>query len=117
MKQAFYGLHQEPRAWYDRFSLYIVSLAFFCGMADTSFFINHHSQCIIFLSSYADGIILTDSNPHVLTKLLTLLGCAFAMKDLGPLHFFSLVWRSNHLMAACLLIKLNMPQIYYIVLR
>ena len=63
-------------------------MGFFCSAADTSLFISHHSQGTILLLLYVDDIILTKSNPHSFTRLINLLGSEFAMKDMGPLHYF-----------------------------
>lgn len=37
---------------------------------------------------YVDDIIVIGDNPSFLSHFLRTLGSAFAMKDLGPLHYF-----------------------------
>ena len=52
-----------------------------------------HSSCIIreltaYLLLYVDDIILTASTPDLLQRLTAHLRDEFALKDLGPLHYF-----------------------------
>lgn len=67
LKRALYDLRQDPRAWFDRFSLYLLSLGFSCGIEDTSVSVNHNSEGTILLLVYVDDIILTGNNPHPLS--------------------------------------------------
>jgi hypothetical protein len=40
------------------------------------------------LFSYVDDIIITSSHPAAISQLISDLHESFALKDLGPLHFF-----------------------------
>lgn len=88
LKQTLYGLRQAPRAWFDRFSTYILSLGFFCSSVDSSLFICHNSLGTLILLLYVDDIILIGSNPTFLDNFIQKLKAEFAMKDLGFLHYF-----------------------------
>lgn len=88
LKKALYGLRQAPRAWFDRFSVFLLSVGFFCSSAHSSLFICHGQQGTIFLLLYVDDIILTGNNPSSLTWVLRRLNQEFAMKDLGYIHYF-----------------------------
>jgi histone deacetylase 1/2 len=55
---------------------------------DTSLFIYNKSGIIIVVLVYVDDIIVTSSSNKAITALLQDLGSAFALKDLGDLHFF-----------------------------
>ena len=88
LRKALYGLKQAPRAWYQRFAVYISSLGFISSRSDSSLFTFHHDLETIYLLLYVDDIILTASNPSLITRFITRLSSDFAMTDLGLLSFF-----------------------------
>ena len=88
MRKAIYGLRQAPRAWYTKFTAYLLELGFEISKADPSLFVLQTASIITYLLLYVDDIILTGNNPGFITTLLTQLGSKFAIKDLGHLHYF-----------------------------
>ena len=88
LKKAIYGLKQAPRAWFDRFSLFLLQIGFFCSKENSSLFVLHCAQGTILLLLYVDDIILTSSNPELLSCLIFKLSKEFSMTDLGPIHYF-----------------------------
>jgi hypothetical protein len=84
---SLYGLKQAPRAWYSSFASYLVSLGIVEAKSDTSLFIHQHGDDTIYLL-YVDDIMLTASSGTLLQHAIATLQREFAMKDLGPLHFF-----------------------------
>lgn len=88
MDKALYGLKQAPRAWYSRLSTKLVQLGFVPSKADTSLFLYRKGSVTIYLLIYVDGIIVASSLSTTLDALLTDLCADFALKDLGPLHYF-----------------------------
>lgn len=88
LKRALYGLKQAPRAWFDRFSDFLLSFGFFCSSADPSLFVCHTTHGTILLLLYVDDIILTGDNPTFLDSFINELSTEFAIKDMGPLHYF-----------------------------
>lgn len=74
LRKALYDLKQAPRAWYQRFAVYISSIGF-TSRSDNSLFTFHRGLEIIYLLLYVDDIILTYSNPSLITS-----------------HYWSLVW-------------------------
>ncbi|GKV45074.1 hypothetical protein SLEP1_g52197 [Rubroshorea leprosula] len=88
LKRALYGLKQAPRAWFNRFSEFLLTFGFFCNIADPSLFVCHNAQGTIVLFLYVDDIILTGDNSHFLNEFIPQLSLEFAMKDMGPLHYF-----------------------------
>jgi hypothetical protein len=53
-----------------------------------SLFYYRKGSVVIFLLVYVDNIIVTISSSTAVTTLLHDLGGDFAVKDLGPLHYF-----------------------------
>jgi histone deacetylase 1/2 len=88
LDKALYGLKQAPRAWYSRLSTKLQDFGFRPSQADTSLFLYDKSGIIIFVLIYVDDIIVTSSSDCAVSALLKNLNVHFAIKDLGPLHFF-----------------------------
>jgi hypothetical protein len=51
-------------------------------------FIYRSSGVTIFVLIYVDDIIITSSHSTAISQLIDDLHSSFALKDLGPLHFF-----------------------------
>ncbi|KAK1440601.1 hypothetical protein QVD17_06430 [Tagetes erecta] len=88
LRKSLYGLKQAPRAWYMRFYHYIASHGFCRSASDNSLFIYNHGNDRAYLLLYVDDIVLTASNPKLLSDIITTLSHEFAMTDLGELHHF-----------------------------
>jgi hypothetical protein len=88
LDKAIYGLKQVPRAWYSRLSKKLLQLGFHASKADTSLFFYNKGDVTIFLLVYVDVIIIASSPQEVVSALLQDLRAEFALKDLGPLHYF-----------------------------
>jgi histone deacetylase 1/2 len=98
LDKSLYGLKQAPRAWFFKLSTKLQELGFLASKADTSLFIYNKSGITIYVLVYVDDIIVTSSSNKAITALLQDLGSAFALKDLGDLHYFLgiEVKRMNH---------------------
>jgi len=83
-----YGLKQAPRAWYQRFATFIRQLGFVASTSDTSLFILREGTSLAYLLLYVDDIVLAASSTELLHQIIDQLRLEFAMKDLGPVHFF-----------------------------
>lgn len=88
LKKAVYGLKQAPRAWFNQFSDYLLSEGFVCTNANSSLFVAHHDQGVLYLLLYVDDILVTGNNIEYLTEFIQKLGDVFAMRDLGKIHYF-----------------------------
>jgi hypothetical protein len=88
LDKALYGLKQAPHAWYSRLSDKLQSLGFQPSQADISLFYYRKGSVVIFLLVYVDDIIVASSSSAAVTTLLHDLQGDFALKDLGPLHYF-----------------------------
>jgi hypothetical protein len=88
LKKALYGLKQAPRTWFNKLSSTLLHLGFTASQMDHSLFVFHTSHVCLFLLIYVDDIIVTGNNLSAINNLIHKLKLEFAMKDLGPLHFF-----------------------------
>lgn len=88
LKKAIYGLRQAPRAWFDKFSNFLLEYGFQCSFPDPSLFVYHHGSDVIYLLLYVDDMIITGSNNALLDNLIAQLSKVFRMKDMGPVHYF-----------------------------
>jgi histone deacetylase 1/2 len=88
LDKALYGLKQAPRAWFARLSTKLHDLGFVSSRADTSLFLYQKHAISIYVLIYVDDIIVTRSSAKAIGTLLHDLRDDFALKDLGPLHFF-----------------------------
>ncbi|XP_037497741.1 uncharacterized mitochondrial protein AtMg00810-like [Jatropha curcas] len=77
-----------PRAWYQRFTHYVASIDFIHSQMDNSLFIYNSGSDTAYLLLYVDDIILITSSDDLRKNIIARLNSEFAMKDLGPLHYF-----------------------------
>jgi len=88
LQKAIYGLKQGPRVWFSRLSTKLLQLGFTASKADSSLFFLRTPTYCIFILIYVDDIILTGSSSSAIKDLLVQLRMEFAVKDLGPFHYF-----------------------------
>lgn len=62
LHKSLYGLKQALRAWFDRFTSQLLHLGFKASMADSSLFVFHPHQAIIYLLVHVDDIIITGNS-------------------------------------------------------
>lgn len=88
LSKALYGLKQSPRAWFHTLSSSLLDHSFIASHYDPSLFILSSHASLIFVLVYVYDIIVTGSNSTQVSSLISALQQKFALKDLGPLHFF-----------------------------
>ena len=88
LHKALYGLKQSPRAWFDKFSSYIIEFGFVCSYKDPSLFVYSRGKNVIMLLLYVDDMLITGNSSAVMDKFLDALNKQFKMKDLGQMHYF-----------------------------
>jgi len=62
LKKSLYGLKQDPRAWYDRLSNFLIKNDFKRGQVDTTLFIRTLEKDILVVQIYVDDIIFGSTN-------------------------------------------------------
>ncbi|KAK1692332.1 hypothetical protein QYE76_009029 [Lolium multiflorum] len=88
LSRSLYGLKQAPRAWYQRIAAFLHQLGFRSTRSDASLFVYNNGATTAYLLLYVDNIILTASSTDLLRQITERLRAEFALKDLGPLHYF-----------------------------
>nr|AAC67200.1 putative retroelement pol polyprotein [Arabidopsis thaliana] len=88
LHKSIYGLKQSPRAWFDKFSTFLLEFGFFCSKSDPSLFIYAHNNNLILLLLYVDDMVITGNSSQTLSSLLAALNKEFRMTDMGQLHYF-----------------------------
>jgi Reverse transcriptase (RNA-dependent DNA polymerase) len=88
LHKTLYGLHQSPRAWYQKLSETLILLGFKPASSDPSLFLYRKGADLMFLLVYVDDIILTGNNTSLLHYFTKLLDQKFTIKNLDNLHFF-----------------------------
>nr|XP_020147087.1 uncharacterized mitochondrial protein AtMg00810-like [Aegilops tauschii subsp. strangulata] len=88
LSRSLYELKQAPRAWYQRITAFLHQLGFRSTRSDASLFVYHQGSDTAYLLLYVDNIILTACTAGLLSQLTDRLRAQFAIKDLGPLHYF-----------------------------
>ncbi len=88
LHKALYGLKQAPRAWFSQLTNRLLELGFVGSPSDTSLYILSTGPSPIYFLIYVDDIIVTGPDPMSVNRLISSLQQDFALKDLGPLHYF-----------------------------
>jgi hypothetical protein len=88
LKRALYSFKQAPRAWFHRFSSFLLQIGFLSSKADSSLFVYHTTLGTIYLLLYVDDIVITGSNTSLVHQFIASLSNEFSLKDLGALHYF-----------------------------
>ncbi|KAL1224683.1 Retrovirus-related Pol polyprotein from transposon RE1 [Cardamine amara subsp. amara] len=88
LHKSLYGLKQSPRAWFDKFSNYLMEFGFVCSNRDPSLFIYTRNKDIILLLLYVDDMVITGNSSKTLSTLLQGMYQHFRMKDLGKFEYF-----------------------------
>jgi hypothetical protein len=70
-------------------------LATFLGMmgfkptqSDNSLFVLRRGKESVYLPLYVDDIMLTASSNDILRRVISTINAEFALKDMGPVHYF-----------------------------
>ncbi|GKD74484.1 putative ribonuclease H-like domain-containing protein, partial [Tanacetum coccineum] len=87
-KNALYGLHQAPRAWYKTLSTYLLDNGFQRGQIDKTLFIKRIKSDILLLQVYIDDIIFGSNKKELCTDFEKLMHEKFQMSSMGELIFF-----------------------------
>ncbi|KAJ9555797.1 hypothetical protein OSB04_010411 [Centaurea solstitialis] len=88
LRKALYGLHQEPRAWYDTLSSYLLENKFERGVIDKTLFIKRTKTDMLLVQIYVDDIIFGSTKDDMCKEFEELMHKKFKMSYMGELNFF-----------------------------
>ena len=88
LENALYGLTQAPRAWYERFSCFLVENGFVKGKVDTTLFIKHVDSGILIVQIYINDIIFGSTNEKLCKDFESCMKKEFEMSMMGELNYF-----------------------------
>src|SRR5713101_5783312 len=88
LKKSLYGLKQAPRAWYAKMDSSLLDTGFSRCHSDPNVYTKKVGNHLIILVLYVDDLILTGSDPNLITHVKSSLKQNFEMSDLGHLHYF-----------------------------
>ncbi|GJZ53872.1 putative ribonuclease H-like domain-containing protein [Tanacetum coccineum] len=86
--KALYGLHQAPRAWYERLSTFLLKHRYRRGAIDKTLFIKKDRRDIMLVQVYVDDIIFGSTKSSMVKDFEDLMQKEFKMSSMGELTFF-----------------------------
>nr|GFA23363.1 hypothetical protein [Tanacetum cinerariifolium] len=87
-EEALYGLHQDPKAWYEILANYLLENGFQRGKIVQILFIKNQKGDILLVQVYVDDIIFRSTNKELCKAFEKLMKDKFQMSSLGELTFF-----------------------------
>ena len=88
LKKSLYGLKQSPRAWYAKMDSFLLDIGFSRCHCHPNVYTKKVGNHLIILGLYVDDLILTGSDPKLITHVKSNLKQNFEMLNLGHLHYF-----------------------------
>nr|GEV64460.1 hypothetical protein [Tanacetum cinerariifolium] len=88
VEKALYGLHQDPKAWYETLSTYLLETGFRRGTIDKTLFIKTDIGDILLVQVYVDDIIFGSTKKSLCDKFEQMMHKRFQMSYMGKLTFF-----------------------------
>nr|GFA27939.1 copia protein [Tanacetum cinerariifolium] len=88
VEKALYGLLQDPRAWYETLSTYLLDNGFHKGKIDKTLFIKRHKDDILLVQVYVDDIIFGSTKKELCNAFEKLMHEMFQMSYIRELTFF-----------------------------
>ena len=86
--KSLYGLKQNPRPWFRKFSQAVEEFGMQKSKSDHSVFYRNSSSSIILLVVYVNDIVITRSDSKGISSFKSFLHSQFHTKELGMLRYF-----------------------------
>ena len=86
--KALYGLHQAPRAWYERLSTFLLQHGYRRGTIEKTLFIKRNKKDIMHVQVHVDDIIFEATKQSMVKYFEKLMQKEFQMSSMGELTFF-----------------------------
>ena len=88
LNKYLYGLKQAPRSWYAKMDSFLLDTSFSRCHSHPNVYSKKVGNHLIIPDLYVDDLILTGSDPKLITHVKSSLKQNFEMSDLGNLHYF-----------------------------
>ena len=88
LKRALYGLKQASRAWYDRFTTYLLDHGFKRGQADRTVLVKRDENFLLYAQVYVDDIVFGSTIDHLAHEFSEEMKREFKMSMVGELKYF-----------------------------
>nr|GEU74214.1 putative ribonuclease H-like domain-containing protein [Tanacetum cinerariifolium] len=88
VEKGLYGLHQDPRAWYETLSTYLFDNRFYSGKIDKTLFIRRHKDDILLVQVYVYDIIFGSTKKELCNAFEKMMHKKFQISSMGELTFF-----------------------------
>ena len=88
LNKSLYGLKQSSRNWNQLLDGFLKSLGFIQSYADPCVYSKVDGDNIIIMLIWVDDIILSSNHDSEISRIKTMLGNRFSMKDLGEIKWF-----------------------------
>ncbi|GKA33333.1 retrovirus-related pol polyprotein from transposon TNT 1-94 [Tanacetum coccineum] len=88
LKKFLYCLKQEPRAWYDMLSSFLISKKNSKGSFDLMLFTQKAGNDLLLVQIYVDDIIFASTNTALCNEFGNLMTTKFKMSMMGQMSFF-----------------------------
>jgi hypothetical protein len=88
LKKSLYGLKQAPQAWYAKMDNFLLDTIFSRCHYDPNVYTKKVGIHLVILVISVDDLVLTGSDPKLLTHVKSILKMKFEMTNLGYLHYF-----------------------------
>jgi hypothetical protein len=88
LKKSLYGLKQDPRAWYERLTTYLLAKGFTRGQADRTLFIRIQGTHKLIAQIYVDDIIFGTTLDSLVHEFSEEMKQEFKMSMIGELNYF-----------------------------
>lgn len=88
LKKALYSLKQEPRAWYDRLSKYLVSKGYERGKLDKTLFVKTKKNKFMIAQVYVNDIMFGYTSNSLVKQFTSDMRIEFEMSMCGKLTYF-----------------------------
>ncbi|KAD3640342.1 hypothetical protein E3N88_29565 [Mikania micrantha] len=82
LDKALYGLHQAPRAWYEKLSTHLIEHGFNMGQIDKTLFYREKGKDIILVQIYVDDLIFGSTDEQMCLEFKEVMITKFEMNKI-----------------------------------